>query len=136
MDNNTSFASIDFTQLMQQRVRRIMLVCSSYDQFTLEEDGRIEAQITAEYAGLNLSNPPTFTRVSSASVALDMLAMGQDYDLIIIMFNIGQMTPFDFSKRVKELLPSIATVLLTSFSHEESRRLSTEDCTGFDYVFG
>ncbi|MEG1607505.1 MAG: PEP/pyruvate-binding domain-containing protein [Mucinivorans sp.] len=136
MDNNTSFASIDFTQLMQQRVRRIMLVCSSYDQFTLEEDGRIEAQITAEYAGLNLSNPPTFTRVSSASVALDMLAMGQDYDLIIIMFNIGQMTPFDFSKRVKELLPSIATVLLTSFSHEVSRRLSTEDCTGFDYVFG
>ncbi|MEG2478874.1 MAG: PEP/pyruvate-binding domain-containing protein, partial [Mucinivorans sp.] len=85
---------------------------------------------------LNLSNPPTFTRVSSASVALDMLAMGQDYDLIIIMFNIGQMTPFDFSKRVKELLPSIATVLLTSFSHEVSRRLSTEDCTGFDYVFG
>ncbi|MEG2319931.1 MAG: phosphoenolpyruvate synthase, partial [Mucinivorans sp.] len=29
-----------------------------------------------------------------------------------------------------------ATVLLTSFSHEVSRRLSTEDCTGFDYVFG
>ena len=43
------YVDIDFHNLMQERIRRIMLVCSSYDQFTLEEDGHIEAQMVREY---------------------------------------------------------------------------------------
>ena len=52
MSSNT-----DYTQLMARRIRRILLVCNNYDSFSLEEDGHIEAQITQEYADLNLSNP-------------------------------------------------------------------------------
>ena len=48
----------DSTPLMQRRIRRILLVCNNYDSFSLEEDGRIDAQITREYSDLNLSNPP------------------------------------------------------------------------------
>lgn len=129
-------STLDFEQLMTRRIKRILLVSSAYDQFTLEEDGRIEAQIQAEYAELSLSQPPQFTRVEDASMALDLLAQEGAFDLVISMFNIGAMSPFDFSKEIKKLYPAIPFVLLTSFSHEVSRRLESEDTSAIDYVFG
>ena len=51
--------------LMARRIRRILLVCNNYDKFALEEDGRIEPRITAEYSELNLANPPVFDRAES-----------------------------------------------------------------------
>lgn len=127
---------VDFHSLMQKRIERILLVCSSYDQFTLEEDGRLDAQMTQEYSELSLTNPPRFFRVASGQDALDELASGVSYDLIITMFNIGSMSPFEFSIQCKERYPHIPTVLLTSFSHEVSRRLENENVSGLDYVFG
>lgn len=121
---------------MSRRITRILLVCSSYDQFTLEEDGRIEAQIHTEYSELSLSNPPKFTRVENAQTALEMLSAGTEFDLIISMFNIGGMSPFELSKQIKTDYPEIPFVLLTSFSHEISRRLESEDVSCIDYVFG
>ena len=50
----------DNNQLMLKRIRRILLICNSYDSFSLEEDGHIEEQIRREYADLSLSNPPSF----------------------------------------------------------------------------
>ena len=64
---------IDYHNLMSRRIRSILLICSSYDAYTLEEDGRLEVQINREYMELNLSNPPSFTRVSSATEAVEVL---------------------------------------------------------------
>ena len=44
----------DYDGLMSKRIRRILLVCNSYDSFALEEDGRIEQQIVHDYAQLNI----------------------------------------------------------------------------------
>ena len=52
-------------RFMKYRIHKILLVCCSYDGYILEEDGHIESQINQEYIDLNLSNPPSFTRVSS-----------------------------------------------------------------------
>ena len=131
-----NFTSIDFQNLMQKRITRILLVCSSYDKFTLEEDGHIESQITLEYTELSLSSPPHFTQVSSADQALETLACGEEFDLIITMFNIGTIDSFEFSHAVKKDYPGIPLILLTSFSHEVSRRLENEDTSDIDYVFG
>lgn len=128
--------AVDFHGLMQRRISNILLVCSSYDQFTLEEDGRLDAQIMQEYSELSLTNPPRFFRVASGETALEELASGVDYDLIITMFNIGSMSPFDFSIVCKGHYPNIPIVLLTSFSHEVSRRLENENTSALDYVFG
>ena len=35
---------------MARRIRRILLVCNNYDNFSLEEDGRLDARIAREYA--------------------------------------------------------------------------------------
>ena len=41
---------------MKYRIKRILLVCCSYDGYTLEEDGHIDSQINREYAELNMSS--------------------------------------------------------------------------------
>ena len=75
--------------LMARRIRRILLVCNNYDKFALEEDGRIEPRITAEYSELNLSGPPVIDRAESTVDALKMMEDGAQYDLVITMYNVG-----------------------------------------------
>ena len=37
---------IDYGTLMQRRIRRVLLISSSYDAYTIEEDGSIDVQIS------------------------------------------------------------------------------------------
>jgi len=60
-------------RFMKYRIHKILLVCCSYDGYILEEDGHIESQINQEYIDLNMSNPPSLTRVSSTAEALEAL---------------------------------------------------------------
>jgi hypothetical protein len=50
---------------MQKRIHKILLICSNYDAFMLEEDGRIDEQIFNEYVSLNLRYPPVFLTASN-----------------------------------------------------------------------
>jgi CheY-like chemotaxis protein len=111
------------------------MICSSYDAYTLEEDGRIEVQIYKEYTDLNLSNPPTFTWVTSSAEAFLLLKDNMDFDLIISMFNIGDMDVFRFSKLLKRERPEIPLVLLTHFSKELYKKIEDADRSGIDYIF-
>ncbi len=122
---------------MQRRIRRVLMICSSYDAYTLEEDGRIEVQIYKEYVDLNLSNPPAFTWVTSSAEALSLLSgeNESDYDLIISMFNIGDMDVFEFSKIIKIERPEIPFVLLTHFSKELYKKIENADKSAIDYIF-
>ena len=128
-------AKTDSTPLMQRRIRRILLVCSNYDSFSLEEDGRIEAQITREYSELNLSNPPQFVRVESAPEALALAESGERYDLVIAMYNTGGTDVFAFAERMKRYAPDTPVVLLSSFSKELYRRIAEQGASAVDYAF-
>ncbi len=123
------------TALMTRRIRRILLVCNNYDRFSLEEDGRIEAQITREYSDLNLSNPPQIDRVETTLDALALTAAGQKFDLVITMYNVGEVDVFDFARRMKGYAPQTPVVLLTSFSRELYRQMESRDRSGIDYIF-
>ena len=117
---------------MARRIRRILLVCNNYDNFSLEEEGRLDVRITREYADLNLSGPPVFERVESTSQALDRAAQGDRFDLIITMF---ESKVFDFAARQKEYSPETPIVLLTSFSKVLSRQIEDQDRSAIDYMF-
>ena len=121
--------------LMARRIRRILLVCNNYDQFALEEDGRIEPRITAEYSELNLSNPPVFERAESTVEALEMMEKGAQYDLVITMYNVGEVDVFDFSQRVKAIDPETSVVLLTAFAKEIYKKMESHDLSHFDGIF-
>ena len=84
---------------MLRRIRRILLICNSYDSFSLDEGGHIEAQISKEYADLNLSNPPSLERVESTINAMELIR-GQEhhFDLLLTMFNVGEVDVFDCSQ--------------------------------------
>ena len=122
-------------RLMKYRIHKILLVCCSYDGYILEEDGHIESQINAEYLELNLSNPPSFTRVGSTREALDLLAEDGTFDFILTMYNVGEPDVFAFARTVKERYPQIPVALLTSFSKDIYRRIGEQDHSGLDYVF-
>lgn len=122
-------------ELMSRRIRRILLVCNSYDSFSLEEDGHIEYKITKEYSELNLSNPPSIERAETTAEALEKLDSENGYDLIITMYNLGKVDAFEFSRQVKQTAPNTPVVLLCSFSKEIYRRIAQRDTSCIDYVF-
>lgn len=123
-----------FDKLMQKRIYKVLLICSSYDAFLLEEDGRIDEQIFNEYVSLNLRYPPVFLQAHSVREVLRIL-QDEHIDLIISMLNVGEMDTFNLAKMLKQRYPSIPIVVLTPFSREVSLRLQNEDLSAIDYVF-
>ena len=120
---------------MTRRIRRILLVCNNYDRFALEEDGRLEVSISQEYYDLNLSNPPSIMRAESTVEALAMAESGQHFDLVLTMYNVGEMDVFSFAKRIKQISEDTPVVLLAAFSKEVYNRISDGDMSGIDHVF-
>lgn len=128
------FAETAFDLLMRKRILNVLLICSKYDAFLLEEDGRIDEQLFNEYVTLNLRYPPKFYQVTSADEAFCMLEK-KPIDLIITMLNVKGMDPFSLAKKIKSIYPEKPIVVLTPFSREVSLKLSHEDLTAIDYVF-
>ena len=75
----------DSTSLMSRRIRRILLVCNNYDNFSLEEEGRLEDRVSREYGDLSLSNPPVFIRAESTVEALERAEKGEAFDLVKVL---------------------------------------------------
>jgi CheY-like chemotaxis protein len=128
------FTETQFDNLMTKRISKVLLICSKYDAFILEGDGRIEEQIFNEYVSLNLRYPPHFIQVSSAEQAFKILGEDQ-IDLIITMLDLGNVDVFDFAKQIKKQYPSKPIVVLTPFSREVSIRLDSGDTSSIDYIF-
>ena len=120
---------------MSRRIRSILLICNSYDSFSLEEDGRIETQISQEYAELGLSNPPQIRRVETTAEALNLFEGGERFDLVVTMYYVGEISVFDFSEKAKGYDPDMPIVLLSSFSREVYRKIEAFGRSSIDYVF-
>ena len=125
----------DYKSLIKFRVHKILMICSHYDAFILEEDGQIEAQISKEYIDLNLSTPPKFVWVTTSAQAYQMLEQEKDIDMVICMYNVGDKDVFRFAADLKTSHKNIPFVLLTHFSKEIHRRLSLQDTSAVDYMF-
>ena len=126
---------MDPFSLMSRRISRILLVCNNYDNFSLEEEGRLDLRISREYSELNLSNPPVFERAETTSGALEKAEGGERFDLIIAMYNSGEVDVFDFSKQMKAICPETPIVLLASYSREVWRKMRQQDSSHIDYAF-
>ena len=125
----------DYESLIKFRIRKILMICSNYDAFILEEDGQIDVQIYREYIELNLTNPPQFVWVTSASEARRIIDSDSGIDLVICMYNVGDRDVFPFADYLKSTGRDIPFVLLTHFSKEIYRRLSMQDTSSVDMTF-
>ncbi len=128
------FQDTSFDNLMKRRIQHVLLICSTYDAFIMEEDGRINETIFQEYVSLNLRYPPAFVQVHSASQAYATLE-NEQIDLIINMLSISDADPFEVTHVIKKKHRHIPIVVLTPFSREVSQRLSIQDLSDVDYVF-
>lgn len=123
-----------FVDLMAKRIFNVLLVANPYDAFMLEDDGRIDEKIFAEYSKLGLRYPPRFKQVSSREEAEREMERGS-YDLIICMPGTDNNDVFDIARLIKEDYPKVPIVVLTPFSHGVNRRMEQEDLSIFEYVF-
>ncbi len=132
--NNFYFYEAPFHNLMKKRIDKVLLICSSYDAFILEEDGRINEQIFNEYVSLNLRYPPQFVQVPSSWDAFAALEK-DTIDLVITMLSAVDMDSFVLAKQIKAKYPEKPIVILTPFSREVSLRMAKHDLSAIDYVF-
>ena len=131
----TELNEANYESLITFRIRKILMICSNYDAFILEEDGQIETQIYKEYIELNLSNPPKFVWVTTSEEARHVMEKSHDIDMVISMFNMGDKDVFSLASELKSKGRNIPFVLLTHFSKEVYRRLSLQDTSGIDDMF-
>jgi hypothetical protein len=126
------FQDRSFKLLMQKRIYHVLLVCSTYDAFMLEEDGRIDEQIFNEYVALNLRYPPRFIHASSHEEALHILHT-ENIDLIITMLSIDD--PLGLTRIIKRKYPKKPVVVLFPFSREITEKYDDDQFSIYDYSF-
>lgn len=103
-------------QLMQYRVKKILLISTVYDAFVFERDALLGEQVIGEYMELNLSSPPYIESVPTGEEALKQIKT-QKYDLVITTLHTGKVLPFDVLKEIRETQETLPVVLLlTSMS--------------------
>ena len=95
------FTDTSFDLLMQKRIHRVLVICSNYDNYMLEEDGRIDEQIFNEYVSLNLRYPPVFVQTDNSEDAFKILKDG-NIDLIISMVSVKGTDVFALAKKIKK----------------------------------
>ncbi len=111
--NKFKYGEESFHDLMQNRIKEILLVSSFYDAFTFEQDGRLSEQIFGEYRQLNLSTAPRVTSVPTADEALKLLDK-KSFDLVITMLHVGKTPSSELAKQIKNKQKDLPVVLLLS----------------------
>lgn len=128
------FEEFAFNELMQNRINKVLIVCSNYDFYMLEEDGRIDECIFNEYTALNLRYPPSFVHANSAKRAI-ILMNEVNIDLVITWLDIGNFNAFEASKKIKEAFPDVPIAALSLYSAELRSKLQKDNKGVIDFVF-
>ncbi len=100
-----------FHELMNKKVRDVLLISSPYDAWIMEEDCRLSEAIINEYRGLNLSHPPRLHWVSTTETVLSDLNQRR-FDLAIVMPRITDLKAIEIADQIKANTPELPIVLL------------------------
>jgi len=123
-----------FHELMANRIRKILLVFSSYDAYIMEQGGSLTTRIVSEYRGLNLSHPPRLIRVSSAASALALLAE-KKFDLVIITPQLDDMDCFALGRAIKQIDKNIPVILLSHNVKDIDKLSPLDKAAGIDRFY-
>ena len=128
------FEEVAFNRLMQNRISKVLIVCSNYDFYMLEEDGRIDERIFDEYTALNLRYPPAFVHANSAKRAIKILEEDK-IDLVMTWLDIGSLKAFETSIQIRDAFPDVPIAALSHYSSELRSRIEKENPGVIDFVF-
>ena len=127
------FTDVPFKELMQNTIHNVLIVCSNYDFYLLEEDGRMDEQIFDEYTALNMRNPPEFLHAYSVKSALSILN-SYSVDLVIIWLDASKLV-IKVSNEIKKGFSEIPIVGLSHYPKELQIFLNKETKRNIDFVF-
>lgn len=115
------------------RVQNIMLLCSLYDYYTVEEDGMLEDMLSGSGVG-EAGRIPSFYQVPEGSSALRLLQDGSAgrFDMVICMSAGDHMSFEEFTERAREIQPGIPVAVLTH-NTEELRKVTGGNPGAFPY---
>ena len=126
---------LPFSNLMLKHVYNVLLICSDYDRFMLEEDGRVEEELYQEYTALGLSNPPKISHTNSEEAALKLIDE-LSFDLVITMLDLGSERVEALAEAIKIKRPWMPVIALSpSPDHRKVKVLKGENCPYIDYLF-
>ena len=126
---------LPFSNLMLKHIYNVLLICSDYDRFLLEEDGRVEEELYLEYTQLGLNNPPKITHTNTAEEALQLLSL-RTFDLVITMLDLGSEPVEQLATAIKEINSEMPVIVLSpSSSHRRNKLIKGSDCQAIDYFF-
>jgi len=131
--NTYEFREVSFKHLMQNRIYNVLIVCSFYDFYLLEEDGRIDEMIFEEYSNLNLRYPPNILHAAS-EVSAKSIMETDNIDLVIIWLDTAQRS-IDISNKIKESFPVMPIVALSHYPEELQKHLEKKNIGNIDFVF-
>jgi len=125
---------LPFSNLMLKHIYNVLLICSDYDRFLLEVDGRVEEALYSEYTQLGLSNPPKITHANSPVEAMKLLNSNREFELVISMLDIGDEKVEEFADDVKIVFPDLPFVVLSpSPIHKRNKQI--KKITSIDNFF-
>ncbi len=127
------FREVSFKQLMQNRIYNVLIVCSNFDFYLLEEDGRIDEQIFVEYSALNLRYPPNILHAYSSRSAKKIMET-ENVDLVIVWLDTAKRSII-ISNKIKDSFPFIPIVALSHYPEELRKLLNKKDTSHIDFVF-
>ena len=127
---------LPFSNLMLRHIYNVLLICSDYDRFQLEEDGRVEEELFLEYTQLGLNNPPKITHTNTAEEALALLKE-RSFDLVITMLDLGSDDSVEqLATDIKKIDTEMPIIVLSpSSSHRRNKLIKDSECKAIDYFF-
>jgi len=123
-----------YQSLMSQKIQNILLISSPYDAYLMEEEGNLTSRIINQYRGLNLSRPPSITKITSAEKALNYLSC-ESADMVITMPNIGDMDVTSLGSKIKHHYPNLPVILLAHSYQSVAPLLKPDIARLFDRIF-
>ncbi len=109
--NKLKFGEDNFHDLMNFRIKKILLISTFYDAYIFEHDAKLSNQIVGEYHSLNLTTVPRIVSVPAGADALKKLEE-ESFDLVITTMRIGEYSPFELAGIIHSKHPDLPVLLL------------------------
>ncbi|TLX77633.1 pyruvate, phosphate dikinase [Labilibacter sediminis] len=102
-----------FAELMEFKVKEVLLVANYYDAYSIVREGRFFDKIYGEFLQLNLYTAPRITSVTSAQEALELMDK-RHFDMVILMAGLDKKAPIQYSKMIKEVAPNMPLLVMVN----------------------
>lgn len=124
-----------YHDLLNFRVREILIVTTLYDAYILEQEESLTEQIFGEYYSLTLTSAPRITGAASGQEAMEYIR-SRRFDMIILTMRIPDISPFALSEEIKSYDKDL-NVFLLLYDNNDLRQLGDkrDHIAGIDKVF-